>query len=249
VPVDPVAQQGFTDALAYERGRPGYAPEAVDLAVAELGLDEGSRVLDLAAGTGKLSRQLVPRVGSLVAVEPLAPMRAVLAQQVPEAEILEGEAERIPLLAASVDAIVVGEAFHWFATDAALAEMARVLRPGGGLALFWNVALDTEPPRPEELDRMLHEAFEASVPETRRYATGAWKRPFEGSAFEPLRSGSAEHRQRIDHAGLVAQVSSWSYIAVLPEAERSALLDRVAALVPDEVVVTLRTDVHWTRRR
>jgi ubiquinone/menaquinone biosynthesis C-methylase UbiE len=130
-------------AEAYERGRPGYAEAAIEA----LGLPPDAVVLDLAAGTGKLTRQLVRRFARVIAVEPLDGMRAVLERVVPEAEALAGSADAIPLPDGSVDAVFVGQAFHWFATDDVLREIARVLRPRGILAILFNqVAGEFEPP-------------------------------------------------------------------------------------------------------
>src|SRR5689334_15732628 len=125
-------------AAEYERGRPGWPGAALDAMATRLRLDAGSTVLDLAAGTGKLTRELVPRFASVIAVEPLDRMRAVLAQVVPEARALAGTAEAIPVEDASVDAVVVAEAIHWFDAETAVAEMARVLRPGRGVAVLYN---------------------------------------------------------------------------------------------------------------
>jgi ubiquinone/menaquinone biosynthesis C-methylase UbiE len=146
---DSVAEQ-------YERARPEYADEGVDWLVERLGLGPAARVLDLAAGTGKLTRQLVRRGLDVVAVEPGDEMRAVLERVVPEAEALAGTAEAIPLADASVDAITVGQAFHWFDPEAALADMARVARPGGGVALLWN-RWDEQDSLLSQIDALLHE--------------------------------------------------------------------------------------------
>ena len=113
----------------YERGRPGWPREAVELA----GLPSSATVLDLGAGTGKLTRELVAAFDRVVAVEPADPMRARLAEISPEAEALAGTAQEIPLSDRSVDAIFAAEAFHWFHDDRALAEIERVLRPGAAL--------------------------------------------------------------------------------------------------------------------
>jgi len=125
-------------AEAYERGRPGWPPEAIEIAARRLGLERGAAVLDLAAGTGKLTRRLAGRFGSVTAVEPLAGMRAVLEERIPFVRVLAGTAEAIPLGDASVDAVFVAEAIHWFDPAAAVAEIARVLRPRGGAAVLYN---------------------------------------------------------------------------------------------------------------
>ncbi len=121
-------------AEAYERARPEYPAAAVDWLV-----PAGARtVLDLGAGTGKLTRALVARGLDVVAVEPLEEMRATLAWAVPGGQVLEGSAEAIPLGDDSVDAITVAQAWHWVDPERATAEAARVLRPGGTLGLVWN---------------------------------------------------------------------------------------------------------------
>ena len=107
----------------YERSRPAYAEDAVAWAAGRLGLGPGRRVLDLAAGTGKLTRQLLALGVDVVAVEPGDEMRGVLERVLPEVEVLAGRAEQIPLPDASVDAVAVGQAFHWFDPEPALAEM------------------------------------------------------------------------------------------------------------------------------
>jgi ubiquinone/menaquinone biosynthesis C-methylase UbiE len=140
----------------YERARPLYADGAVAWIAERLAIRAGSRVLDLAAGTGKLTRQLVALGADVVAVEPGDEMRRVLERVVPEAEVLAGTAEEIPLPDASVDAVTVGQAFHWFDAERALAEIRRVLRTGGGAALLWNY-WDKEDELLGAVDRLLQE--------------------------------------------------------------------------------------------
>ena len=123
----------------YDRYRPDYAPEALDWLVRAAGLRPGSRVVDLPAGTGKLTRVLVTAGLAVTAIEPSASMRAKLAETTPRTEVMEGTAESIPLADASADCVTVGQAFHHFHARAAIGEIGRVLRPGGVLALFWNV--------------------------------------------------------------------------------------------------------------
>jgi ubiquinone/menaquinone biosynthesis C-methylase UbiE len=148
--VHPQAARGFgTRAEEYERGRPGWPAAAI------AGLIErfhAHTVLDLAAGTGKLTRILAEHAAEVIAVEPLDGMRRVLTDRVPAARVLAGTAEAIPLPDASVDAVFVAEALHWFDLDRAPAEMARVTRPGGGLAVLWN--------RPGDPVRWLDEVYD-----------------------------------------------------------------------------------------
>ncbi len=146
---DSVAEQ-------YERARPEYAEAAVDWLVEEHGLRPGDPVLDLAAGTGKLTRQLARHDLSVVAVEPGDEMRAVLKRVLPGVAALAGTAEKIPLPESSVEAVTVGQAFHWFEPEAALTEMKRVLRPECGIALLWN-RWDEEDPLLSQVDALLNE--------------------------------------------------------------------------------------------
>jgi SAM-dependent methyltransferase len=125
-------------AADYERHRPDYPEEALRWAAKQLGVEPGARVLDVGAGTGKLTRVLVGLGFEVVAVEPGAPMLDQLRVAVPEAEAHEGSAESIPLPGVAVDAAFAGQAFHWFDRDQALLELHRVIRAGGGLALLWN---------------------------------------------------------------------------------------------------------------
>ena len=121
-------------AAAYERGRPSYPPEAIDWLI-----PRGARqVLDLGAGTGKLTTRLVERGLEVVAVDPIPDMLEVLRSSLPETRALLGTAEEIPLEDNSVDAVVVAQAWHWVDPERAIPEVARVLRPGGRLGLVWN---------------------------------------------------------------------------------------------------------------
>jgi SAM-dependent methyltransferase len=232
-------------AEAYELGRPGYAEAALDA----VGLAPDAVVLDLAAGTGKLTRQLVPRAARVLAVEPLDGMRAVLERVVPAAEALSGTADAIPLEDGSVDAVFVAEAFHWFASDATLRELARVLRPAGTLAILFNQADgDFEPPLPEEF-WAAYRAGAIEKPPEQTVRTGLWKAPFPGP-FEPFTEASFPNPVELDRAGVLAQATSWSMIGALPEPERSSLLDRLTELVQERVYRhPLRTDLYLTRLR
>jgi SAM-dependent methyltransferase len=247
-------------AADYERGRPGYPPAAIEALARELGLDRDSVVLDLAAGTGKLTRDLVPRFGRVVAVEPLDGMRAQLGRALAGVEAIVGTAEEIPLADASVDAVVVAQAFHWFDGDRALAEIARVLRRRGGLGLLWNSSpweLREGPPWFAALDEAL-ERSRADLSTLRRHSSGVWRRAFacEGR-FEPLAEAGFANEQRLGRRDFIAALASRSYVAALAEADRDELLAEVEAMLDRDdapiesgrVVLPMTTAVYWTRLR
>lgn len=156
------AHAAFATADRYERGRTGYPADAVAWLVNALGIEQFSTVVDLAAGTGKLTRLLVPAAVRVVAVEPVIAMRTELARVVERARVVAGTAEAIPLSGASVDAVTVAQAFHWFNAEVALPEMHRVLRPGGRLGLVWNRA-DTSVPWVARLDSLRSPKTNSSV--------------------------------------------------------------------------------------
>jgi SAM-dependent methyltransferase len=228
--IHPAAAVGFArSAQAYERGRPGYPDAAVDRLAARL---PGRDVVDLAAGTGKLTRALVARGLRVVAVEPVAEMRAAIA---PPARALDGTAEAIPLPDASADGVTVAQAFHWFAGERALAEIHRVLRPGGVLALIWNRRrMEDEPHR--RLEELIAR-HRVDVPEMR----GDWRAAFAGTGrFGPLEDEpTVPNAQVLDADALADRIGSTSFVATLPDARRVPLLDAVRALAVDGPV-TLR---------
>ena len=165
----------------YERARPEYPPEAVAWIADRLDLREGRTVLDLGAGTGKLTRALLTTGARVIAVEPGDEMRARLEQAAAGAEALRGAAEEIPLLDGSVDAITVGQAFHWFRHDEAIPELHRVLRPGGGVALVWNTR-DPDNPLQKEIGELIAPFVPSGRPDAEE-----WPRPLgESELFGPL---------------------------------------------------------------
>src|SRR5579859_630708 len=173
-------------AAEYDRVRPEYSPEALDLVTERLGLGPDAEVLDLAAGTGKLTRPLIARFARVTAVEPDPGMRAVLSQVTDCHLVLEGRAEAIPLADEAVDAVFVGQAFHWFSTAAALAEIARVLRPRGGLILLWNGWSEADPRPPQAAREIMREVIERASAEPVRDRS-LWQADVDASPFEPLR--------------------------------------------------------------
>ena len=247
------ALQGFARASeAYELGRPGYPPKAVARLARELRLRPGRVVLDLAAGTGKLTALLVGTGAEVVAVEPVAEMRAVLERELPGVRALAAAAEAIPLDASSVDAVTVGQAFHWFHGDEALAEIHGVLRPGGGLGLVWNVR-DTSVSWVARLTEII-EPHRGDAP---AYRTGAWREAFERTdLFGRLGHAEMRHVHHLIPDGVVARIASISFIAELPQADREGVLAEVRELLATdpatrgrvEVELPYRTDVYWAKR-
>lgn len=214
-----------------------------------LGLDRRSSVLDLAAGTGKLTEVVQPLAGRVCAVEPLPAMRAALTARVGGVQAVPGVAEAIPVADRSQDAVTVGEAFHWFATDAAVREIHRVLRPSGGVALFWNTAERDRWPFPwrDDFDAL---AQRVPVHGTKSvYRSGEWRAPFERTGlFGPIVDAGFPLVHRVTRDGLLAQVESWSWIAALPVEQRTALLGEFGALLDrhrvTEVALPYTTNVH-----
>lgn len=243
----------------YARGRPGYPREALDRLTEELELTRSSTIVDLAAGTGKLTTELVGRFDRVIAVEPLAGMRRELESAAPEAEALDGSAEDMPLADSTADAVFVAQAFHWFDGDRALGEIARVLRPGGALALLWNTTPweEREGPWFAALDDLLEER-RVDLHTLRRHASGLWRRAFQhDKLFEPLSSAIFPNASRSTRADFVAAFMSRSYIAALPETQRAEVLEAIAGMLDREdapvdgdiVTAPMRTGVFWTRLR
>ena len=209
----------------YERSRPDYSDEAVARLVATTGMGPGSRVLDLAAGTGKLTRRLHALGSTCVAVEPSPSMREVFRRAVPGVPVIGATAESIPLLAGAVDVVVVAQAFHWFDPDRALPEIARVLRPRGWLALIWNERDESDPVM-AELVRISKWDQCQPYPVGMDFSTVI----DDCRLFGPVQRSKSTFVQSLDRAAFVEQVASRSYVQVLGDAEQAALLDKVAAL-------------------
>ena len=228
------AWRSFGSAAAdYELGRPGWPVEAVDAP----GIARESTVLDLAAGTGKLTRALERLFAEVVAVEPDERMRAQ------HRGALAGSAEEIPLDEASVDAVFVGEAFHWFDPQAAIPELERVLRPRGGLAIVSTHWWETEPPLPDAALQVLSEPWERSQPLRR----APWDDAFDGSPFEQLRYERADDELTVDDETLLTLYSTTSSLAALPPEERASLFERVRPLLAGPYRLPLRHELVWTR--
>jgi SAM-dependent methyltransferase len=249
VPVDPRATTGFGSAAErYARGRPDYPEDAVAGVLRRLGVGADGTVLDLAAGTGKLTRTLAALVARVIAVEPSEGMLRVLREGLPGVDARAGDAAAIPVDDASVDAVFVAQAFHWFGTPAVCVEIARVLRPGGGFALVWNH---------EDWDDAGFDWLPAfrRLTQPHRDACGEfpaeqWQQAIADSGlFAPLEHAETGHVQRATGEHVVDLVASWSWIANLPDARRTELLDAIRELIGSDTRLALpyRTELHWTR--
>jgi SAM-dependent methyltransferase len=229
-------------ASAYERARPDYPPAAVEFLAARLDLGPGRTVLDLAAGTGKLTRPLLATGAEVVAVEPAAEMRAGLPAA---ARVLEGTAEAIPLAAGSAEAVTVGQAFHWFDGEAALREIHRVLRPGRALGLIWNRRR-----RDDSLNQAVDELMAPHRPAAPGHRADDWRADFERTTlFGPLEDRRFANDQSFDADGLADRFGSVSYIAALPEAPRAEFIAAVRALAgAGRVTVRYETEVQVYKR-
>jgi len=253
----------FSDAAAvYEQARPGYPPEALAWLDDQLGLGPGRRVLDLAAGTGKLTRELLARGATVVAVEPVEGMRRTLATAVPGAVVVAGVAQAIPLGTATVDAMTVAQALHWFAMPQAVGEMHRVLRPGSRLAVVWNRRDLSDP-----LQADLHRLMAPLQGDTPSGTSGEWQRALaegahgadrdgtegtDGAAcFEPEARFETPWRQPTDVEGVARRVASVSFVAALANAERERFLEQVrtaARRYPPPLTLPYTTEIYIYRR-
>jgi SAM-dependent methyltransferase len=229
--VHPVAAAGFgSTADLYERARPSYPQDAVGWMAERTGLRPGRTIVDVGAGTGKLTR-LLPQTGArVVAVEPIPEMRAKLVGLVGhDAEVLDGTAEELPLEDESFDVVTVAQAFHWFDLDRALPEIHRVLRPGGSLALVWNMR-DLDDP----VQRGVEDLLSAHRGRLTGQREGRWRAPLYGSPlFGERATATFRYEQQLTADDLVDRVLSTSFVAAMDEAERRPLLDDVRALVAD----------------
>ena len=236
------AATGFAAASeAYQRGRPDYPAALADWLRDDLGLAPGRVALDLGAGTGKFTPLLRATGARLVAVEPVEAMRAQLAAAHPDVEALAGDAERLPVADASVDAIVCAQSFHWFAKPAALAEMRRALKPGGALGLVWNVR-DNRVAWVAALTTIL-DRHQDDAP---RHESGQWRAVFPAPGFTPL----SERRFAFEHVGppervIVDRVLSTSFIAALPAADQARVADEVRALIAATPALAGRAEVAY----
>jgi SAM-dependent methyltransferase len=241
VALHPLAERFASVADAYERGRPEYPPAVVGAIAAELRLAADARVLDLAAGTGKLTRALLAAGMEVVAVEPQAPLREKLAARVGAERVREGLAEAIPLPDTSVDAVTVADAFHWFEQAAALAEIRRVLRPRGGLAVLTTIPDWRGASWAGEIGKVM----ERVRPEHPGFDGPPWRDGVRGAGgWSPPREIRVTSSQAADDKAIVDYLASVSWIAAMPDEQRGETLAQLAALVAQgETPAELRVHV------
>jgi ubiquinone/menaquinone biosynthesis C-methylase UbiE len=244
--IDPAAQAFGSAAGDYERARPSYPQEAIELLRRELGIGPGTRVCDLAAGTGKLTRLLVSTGADVVAVEPVAGMREQLVEVLPDVEALDGTAEAIPLPDESVDALTVAQAFHWFRFDEALAEISRVLRPGRGFAILFNERDERVGWVKEWNDRIEWHSRRIAY-----YQHTDWAAVLGDAGFPDVGQAHVEWAQPMTRELTAARVRSVSYVAEMTADKQQQYVDRVLALVADfdePFDLPYVTHVYWARR-
>jgi SAM-dependent methyltransferase len=236
----------------YDLGRPGWPAQVASVA----GLPSTATVLELGAGTGKLTRLLVSAFGQVAAIEPDAGMRRMLRDRCPQVRVITGRAEAIPAADESVDGVFIGEAFHMFASTQAAGEIARVLRPGGVLTLMWNLPAGPIDPPIAAVEQLLRDrgpdpgtaGYDPADLNPRRYASGDWRLPFAHSQFSGFREATLPHLQVLDRDGLVAFLASMGWIADLPDTTRLPLLHQIRSLLPAaEYRRPWQARIHWTR--
>jgi SAM-dependent methyltransferase len=230
------ASEGFrADPAAYDRARPDYPPEAVRWLLERLDLGAGRTVVDLGAGTGKLTVHLLQSEATVIAVEPVAEMRAALARKLRSVEVVDAAAERLPLPTGSAGGVVAGQAFHWFDQARALPEIHRVLASGGRLGLIWNRRNADQP-----LQAAISDLVAPHRAGTPAHGSGAWQRELDASPLFRLEATTElEHEQRLDRERFVDRIGSISFIAALPEAERRRVLDEARGLAGSSAEVSL----------
>lgn len=245
-----VAATGFAaKAGTYVAGRPDYPSQLDGWLRDSLALGPGRVALDLGSGTGKFLPRLLSTAAHVMAVEPVAAMRAQLVALFPQVEALDGTAEHIPADDGCVDAVVCAQSFHWFATVEAVHEIRRVLKPGGALGLVWNVR-DESVDWVAALTRIVN-AYEGDTP---RFNSGAWRKLFPAAGFSALQETSLPYV----HAGpaervIVDRLMSVSFIGALPEAQRQKVRSDIRALIaatpalagPGDVASPYVTQAFW----
>lgn len=263
--VHEVAARGFgAQAQAYDRARPSYPPDAVAWLTQALRIGPGRRVLDLAAGTGKLTALIAGGGADLAAVEPVAEMAKRLRARLPAVPLLAGVAEALPFATGSLDAVVVAQAFHWFDAERAMAELARTVRPGGRLGLIWN-ARDRSASWVDQVWSVM-DRVEKNAP-WRDHGDGTgrtdttWRRDHRQltggqSGWSPWVEAAFRQVHYSSHEDVIDRMRSVSHIAVLPPDRQQAVLGEIGAILREHldtrgresVGIPYRVDVMYSER-
>ncbi|HEY4082839.1 MAG TPA: class I SAM-dependent methyltransferase [Burkholderiaceae bacterium] len=243
--VHQAAQHGYSaEAASYTRGRPEYPAELKSWLMQDIGVSAGMQVVDLGAGTGKFTRLLTAIGAEVTAIEPVEAMRCELSQKLPAVRALAGTANAMPLPSSSMDAVLCAQAFHWFANEAALTEIQRVLKPGAHLGLVWNV-------RDESVDWVaaitkIITPYEGDAP---RFYKGDWRKPFDGRRFTAPALTSFSYA----HVGSPQQVIidrflSVSFIAALSIDEKAHVAQRLQMLIDQHPALSGQTEIAFPYR-
>ena len=262
-----VAEAGFGGAAElYDRSRPSYPADAVEFFASTLGIHEGARVCDLAAGTGIFTALVVDRGAQLIACEPVGGMRAVLRSRLPTIDVVAGTAEALPFVDRSFDAVTIMQALHWFDGPAATAELARVLRPGGRVGFAWNArdrGVDWVDRVWAIMDRVEKRApwRDHGEPGDRQQFgdPNGWTQGRAGTftvGFGPVHYAAFPHVQPTTPEGVVERVAGVSHVQVLPDDARRTVLDEIRDVLgghPEtagrtHLEIPDRTDCYWTER-
>jgi SAM-dependent methyltransferase len=240
--VDATAAAGFgREAARYARSRPEYPEALLDWLADPLGVRPGTTALDLGAGTGKFTRLLLRTGATVIAAEPVAQMREQLAAALPEVATLAASAQALPLANASIDTVLCAQAFHWFATPAAMAEIHRVLRPGGRLGLIWNVR-DESVDWVQEITQLIT-PHEGNVP---RYYTGTWRSAFSEGLFSEPELTIFPYRHGGDpESVIVERFASVSFIAAMSDSDKARMLGKLRALIATHPALRGRSMVEF----
>ena len=241
----------------YVKTRPSYPRGVLTILRDTCGLGPSSVVADLGSGTGLFTRLLLESGASVHAVEPNDEMRGVLAGRSAGVRVLAGTAERMPLPDACADAVFVGDAFHWFDGSAAVAELARVVRPGGGVALLWNhwwsdgddgTTNSLDPPLPPGAQALFDEVYFSSGRAKMRADMPDPVEVFAGGPFDPIVEEAFPRTEGLTGMQVIDLYATVSAVASLPPGERAELKRRLASLVDPSYRLRITTELHWTRR-
>lgn len=239
--IHPVAHGFRAAATRFEHGRPGYPAAVVNHLIDALHITPDSAVVDVGAGTGKLTRALTSTGARIMAIEPLPEMLHELLAAVPRVSVLGAVAEALPLKTASVDALVAAQSWHWFNGTLALIEADRVLLPGGRLGLVWS-AYDESIPWLAELASI---RARRTIPGAPDHRTGAWRAPFEADPrWRPLRQRTFRHAWTVSPDAIVDNVLSTSFLALLPEEEQAAVEEEVRRVLEGQQGTRRRSRVR-----